>query len=132
MAKDIVIRRTREGLGFPMVGSFADAMELPVRLTLRDYTGRKDYEIMEIPFGKNSFDKLYRQLCSGKISIADKQNRARFRARSSLAEKLITASVVYAAHCDSDLKLSDKSKDNKAVKPGLSFNEDTFAGIVGN
>jgi len=98
-AQAMIFTRSKSGLGFAKVGSFAGFMEPFTRQTMKRY-GYPNWETAVIPFGDSSYQELYREMCAGKIRSGDKQDLRRFLRKIDLAGHYFSCITTHAAMSD--------------------------------
>ena len=98
-AQAAILARSLSGLGFAKVGSFAKFMEPYTRSTMQRYCV-PHWETATIPFDHHAYNKLYREMCAGKVRQGDKQDLRRMLRKIDFAGHLYSFITTFGAMSD--------------------------------
>lgn len=98
-AQAAILARSLSGLGFAKVGSFAKFMEPYTRSTMQRYCV-PHWETAPIPFDHHAYNRLYREMCAGKVRQGDKQDLRRMLRKIDLAGHLYSFITTFGAMSD--------------------------------
>lgn len=127
-AKEEIYKKTMAQQCFTNVDDFKVFIEVYHRLSLKEY-GINNWDTKALKIERESIEKLFKKLCSGKSGSANNANVARLKKLVNFGRHLAHAATMYASKCDNHLKLYPES--NTAVKYGLTSNEDGFSDVLG-